>query len=88
MPTHTRQKTQSQADRERRLKRGACPIHGVGMVPHVYVATPAQGEPYSLVECSRRDCGVQAKEYGDLEDPDGLRYELLPEWHYLLKDVQ
>ena len=88
MPTHARRKQQSRADRERRLKHGACPIHGVGMVPDVVVATSDYGERYTLVECTRHDCGVQAKEYGDLDDPDGLRYELLPEWQHLLNDAE
>lgn len=39
------------------------------------------GEQYTIVQCPRRDCGVQAKAFGY----DGARY-LLSEWEHLLKE--
>lgn len=47
---------QDDLTRRRRLNRGACPTHGVGLI-QTGVATNAQGIPFGdTVACPRKDC--------------------------------
>ena len=74
---------QSAEDRIRRLEKRCCPVHGIWMSQvdrHYYEeGGKHHGEEYTIVECPRSDCEIQAKAFGFY----GPRY-LLPEWEYLL----
>jgi hypothetical protein len=77
-------RNQSAADRADRLSHGRCPIHGIGM-PQVSpwekkIGGMLDGADVAVVECPRKDCGIQAYSCG----PVGP-CELLPKWHHLLR---
>lgn len=74
---------QSAKDRIKRINEGRCPIHGLYM-PQVgrweeQIGGPLDGAQFTIVECPRNDCNIQAKAVG----PQGP-WELLSEWDYLL----
>ncbi len=55
-------KGQSEFARAYRLKQGFCPTHGLQMVLADWWYQPRDGgEPYTVVECVRRDCGSRFK---------------------------
>ena len=53
---------QSREDRLRRLNTGCCPVHGVGMGQVDGWYYPEGEEPYTIVGCARKDCGITARE--------------------------
>ncbi len=56
-------KGQSEFARAYRLRQGFCPTHGLQMVlaDRWWYQPRDGGEPYSVVECVRRDCGSRFK---------------------------
>jgi hypothetical protein len=70
---------QSQADRVKRLLKGGCPIHGMGMTQVGIL--PSRGRQIDLVECCRKDCSIQAT----VRLPD-TEATLLPRFSHLIGD--
>jgi hypothetical protein len=71
------------ADKQRRLNRGLCPVHGACLT-QVGNWEEQRGGAFDgawgcVCQCTRKKCGIQAVKY----DSDGA-YELLPRWQYLL----
>lgn len=66
---------QTSADRTKRINKGCCPIHGIGMAQ----VGVTRDRKYAIVECPRRDCSIKAKTIS----ADGP-HELLREWKYIL----
>ncbi len=55
---------QSVADQAKRLNGGRCPVHGLGMGQVDRYYETDDGQPFTIVGCPRRDCGIRAKAYG------------------------
>lgn len=53
-------------DREKRMAKGCCPVHGIGMM-QVGLTDIENGSQLVVVECPRRDCNIR----GTMEDPLG-----------------
>lgn len=51
---------QSLDDQEQRLTKGCCPIHGGGMGQADRHYRILGGRTFTIVECMRRDCDIQA----------------------------
>jgi hypothetical protein len=68
---------QSAEDRQQRLLKGACPVHGNGMT-QVNVLK-VDGRVVDLVECDRRACPIQG-----IQERPGGKIRLLPQYAALL----
>ena len=57
-----------------------CPVHGMDMSQIDGWYYPEDGRDYTIVGCSRGDCGITARFYTDRE------LELEPDWMHLLQN--
>ncbi len=80
---------QSPRDRERRFKKGQCPIHGIPMSCQIDRLDEDNGW---WCECPRKDCEIRGYHLDEeitihLASDDwqaARRYHLAPEWEHLL----
>ncbi len=70
-------KKQSKQDRLKRLSKGCCPIHGLGMTQ--VGTTPKLGH---IAKCPRKDCEI--KVYMNHSEDEA---KLLPEFEILLLEI-
>lgn len=73
-------RSQSSADRSKRLSEGRCPVHGIWMSQTDGWYEQADGKDYTIVGCPRRDCNITAKAFS-FDGP----WELFPDLEYLLE---
>lgn len=98
----TRTKGQSEAARNARLDRCACPTHGLYMSQIAGWWYPLDGQPFTLVACGRADCDVICISYGEdgpvseplsesqlhtLHGEHGMRWEIEYFTHFMRRSV-